>query len=238
MEPSKIDPAVYRLVAATPAYRRLKQRLRDDLARELDDTCYVSFSGGKDSTVLAHAAHLALPGIPILCSDSGVPFRWTADERDRFAACARERGWNYRTFTWDKWGQTRVTADAAKYRASVHASQFEELERWATAHGYTRRVMGLRAEESRKRRISLGTDRGSSKTRLCPIGLWKIDHVWAYLVEHGLPWVGIYDHQGPAARNGLIGLNAAENGRLVYLKHHYPEAYRVARMLFAADDLR
>lgn len=238
MQKSKIDPMVYRLHARTPEYQAKERRLMSDLRRELDGRCYVSFSAGKDSAVCAHACHRVRPGIPILMSDPGCPTHWLEDERCAWVDYAKAHGWDLHLFAWDKWADGVADADGASYRKAAHASQFVALGAWASLRGLSRRVMGLRAEESRTRRISLGTDRGSSATRLCPIGQWSNDDVWAYIVTRGLPWLSIYDHIGPSARNGLIGKNGDAHGRLAFLKLYYPEAYRLARTLFSADDLR
>lgn len=54
--------------------------------------------------------------------------------------------------------------------------------------GLTTRVMGLRASESRNRRMSIGM-RGldyrytDGSRALLPIGIWQTDDVWAYIVE-------------------------------------------------------
>lgn len=53
--------------------------------------------------------------------------------------------------------------------------------------------------------------------------------MWAYILERDLPWLGIYDALGPQARNGLIGRNGVEHGRMAFLRRHYPQAWRVAR---------
>ncbi len=53
--------------------------------------------------------------------------------------------------------------------------------------------------------------------------------IWAYIIDHDLPWLRIYDCLGPEARNGWIGRNGLEHGRMVYLRKYYPEAYRFAR---------
>jgi 3'-phosphoadenosine 5'-phosphosulfate sulfotransferase (PAPS reductase)/FAD synthetase len=66
---------------------------------------------------------------------------------------------------------------------------------------------------------------------LCPLAEWSARDVWCCLVTHGLPWLTIYDHLGPAARNGIIGRNGEAHGRLVYLRKHYPAAYQEARRL-------
>jgi len=72
----------------------------------------------------------------------------------------------------------------------------------------------------------------ASEAWICPISLWTAADVWTYIVSEGLPWLSIYDHVGPTARNGLIGRNGLEQGRMVYLRRYYPEAWRVARELF------
>jgi phosphoadenosine phosphosulfate reductase len=237
--PSKIDPMVYRLHACTPEYKQKHARLLCELRRQLDGTCYVSFSAGKDSAVCAHACNILRPGIPVLLVDPGCPTHWLENEREQWVAYAKEHAWNYHVFSWLKWRpDTSNISGATEYRAKVHASQFVDLEAWATEHGFKRRVMGLRGQESRVRRMSLATDHGASAKRLCPLNLWTTDDVWAYIITHGMPWLSIYDHLGPDARNGLIGLNGSQNGRLAFLKRHYPDTYRQARQLFNADDLR
>lgn len=231
---SRISRAEYLLRAKRPGFQRRVAGLMAHLDVQLDPSCYVSFSAGKDSGVIAHACNIVRPGISMLMVDPGVPIHWTAEERAMWQEYAEREGWNLRLFPWDKYATARPEG-GAEYRASVHADMFRDLTAYADAHGLTRRVMGLRAEESPDRRKSLGRDKGVSESRLCPISLWTHHDVWAYTVSEGLPWLSIYDHLGPDARNGLIGRNAVERGRLVYLRRYYPEAYRVARELFAQD---
>ena len=49
-----------------------KQRIREWLERE---DSYVSFSGGKDSTVLAHLVHQVDPNIPLVFSNTGLEYQ-------------------------------------------------------------------------------------------------------------------------------------------------------------------
>jgi 3'-phosphoadenosine 5'-phosphosulfate sulfotransferase (PAPS reductase)/FAD synthetase len=240
MQKSKIDPMVYRLHATTAEYRQREARLFALLRRELGPNCYVSFSAGKDSSVVAHAAHAVMPGIPILKSDSGCPFSWLESERQQWVAYAKANGWNLLLFPWDKWSQSTRDAgdDALEHQRRVHSTQFAAIESWGKAHGRTRRVTGIRAAESVRRKMSIRLGFGASANHLSPIGTWDEDDVWAYIIKHGLPWLSIYDYCGPSTRNGLIGKNGSEFGRLAFLKLYYPEAYRLARTLFSADDLR
>lgn len=225
---SRISPAEYLLRAKRADYQLAERRLLAFLRKHLDHTCYVSFSAGKDSSVIAHACHSILPGIPILMSDSGVPYRWTAEERDQWLDYASRQGWNLRLFAWDKYAKDRPANDIRAYRRSVHSDQFTALTQWAHERGYTRRVMGLRRAESAARRHV----RAITPHTLCPIADWPTTHVWSYIIRHGLPWLTIYDHLGPNARNGLIGRNGEERGRLVWLRRYYPESYRIAREIF------
>lgn len=228
---SKISRAEYFLRSKSPGYKAREAALYDLLRAELSESCYVSFSAGKDSAVIAHACHAVQPGIPMLMVDPGCPIHWTEAEKNRWLEYATREGWNLRLFPWDKFGSVSITNELADYREQVHRGMFAELTSWAEVHGLTRRVMGLRAEESRQRRLSLGATRGVTAASLCPISLWTAADVWAYHIAHRLPWLTIYDHVGPTARNGLIGRNGDAYGRLVYLRQHYPRAYQKAREL-------
>jgi 3'-phosphoadenosine 5'-phosphosulfate sulfotransferase (PAPS reductase)/FAD synthetase len=233
---SRIDALLYSVTARTGFYMRREAELYAYLRETLDSTCYVSCSFGKDSSVLAHAAALARPGIPILMVDPGVPTHWLASERNTWLAYAREKGWNLKLFPWDKWNSKW------NYGVNLHKSMFSDLIDYAKAKGLTTRLMGMRVQESQKRRMSfarLGMDAvlRDGTRRILPLALWKTDHVWAYIIKHSLPWLEIYDRAGPDARNGLVGLSGVHNGRMAYLKMYFPDAWKLARELFTDGDL-
>lgn len=188
--------------------------------------------------VVAHLCRRVRPDVPILCTDVGVPYHWSQDDRDRIMTWCASVAWDVRMFPWDKWGTTRAaeTRDEDDYRRVVHAGQFAELRAWAVEHGLTRRVDGMRIAEHGKREIFLRTNRGETPTSLHPLWQWSTDDVWTYIVAHDLPWLSIYDHLGPEARNGLIGRNGSARGRLVYLKKFYPMEFLRAAELFNARD--
>lgn len=226
----------FRLHAKTRAYHRRLDRLRCSLDGLEPARCYVSFSAGKDSSVLAHAAHVQHPGIPIRCVDTGVPYHWTEAERSMWSAYAQAQGWDYQIIPWDKWGddgirQAQSTGDHAR---AAHGSMFTDLHTWAEGAGRDHFLVGIRADESKGRRATLSTHGeyyrlANGTVRVAPLGLWSWMDVWAYIVTHDLPWLSIYDYLGPRARNGLIGRNGVEDGRMVWLRKFYPEAYRIAR---------
>lgn len=238
MAVSQINVPYFRLLAAQPGFRSRVARTQAWLRARLRATDALSWSAGKDSMVLVHLCRTINPALPILCVDVGVPYHWSQDDADRLTAWCAAEGWDVRYFPWDKWGTTAaaITVDEAAYRKVIHAGQFADLEAWSTTHGYTRRVDGMRIAEHGARAIFLRRCRGETAKSLHPLWQWSTDEVWAYIVAHDLPWLSIYDHLGPQARNGLIGRNGSARGRLVYLKRFYPAAFRRACELFPARD--
>lgn len=110
-------------------------------------------------------------------------------------------------------------------------------EDWATDHGYAVTVLGMRAEESvvRRRlfaRRGLTYQRASGHWASNPLGWWKVQDVWAYLVSRGVPWHPLYDaethgYTRERLRNGgWLYTDGAPDGWVVWLRHHYPEQYR------------
>lgn len=244
---SKIHPLEHQIWSNRDSYRRLEDRLRADLRRLVPhpEKTYVSFSAGKDSTVLAHACHDLFPGVQMCMVDPGVPFHWVDEERDLWLTHARANGWNLRIFPWDKWGG--ILRDDKTRRVAqrlLHTDMFAEVTEWVHKHGLDTVVMGLRRQESGQRSMALkiyGMEHTYADTgvrRVCPLEHWSTSDVWAYIVSHGLPWLTIYDHVGPDARNGLIGRNAAQSGRMAYLRQYYPEAWRIARDVLSLEYAR
>lgn len=225
--------AAFRAHTMLSSYRRKLDALRQTAASIDPAATYVSFSAGKDSAVIAHACHAEHPGIPILMIDPGCPTHWLQSERDRWMTYAADQGWNLTLFAWDKWDARREADTERQYRDRIHASMFDAIWARARTDGLSCKVMGLRAAESRQRAMLVAT-RGDAYeyqdgTRsILPIARWSVDDVWAYIVTHDLPWLGIYDAIGPQARNGLIGRNGERFGREEYLRHYFPDAWRWA----------
>lgn len=233
--------AGFRAHALLPAYRRRLDATMEMLRRELDETAYVSFSAGKDSAVCAHLCHTVLPSIPMLMVDPGCPTHWLEDERAEWLSYSKAQLWNLRLFAWDKWAAVFGVQDAGAHRKLAHADMFSGLHTYADENGITTRVMGLRTEESRARATTV-RHRGAvydyvgGGRRILPIADWSWKDVWAYTVTNDLPWLSVYDHGGPQARNGLIGRSGMENGRMAFLRQHYPDAYRLARELLPEES--
>lgn len=232
----------FSLYAKQYEYQRKVSSLMTKLKNGIDETCYVSFSAGKDSSVLAHACHAINPSIPILMVDPGCPTHWTSTERDTWLDYAKFNGWNLIRFEWDKWKKEWNETDIKKYQKNVHNEMFAKLDSYAKLNGLTTRIVGIRAEESKGRSISVKYfgERHRNKDgteRWFPIAWWKTHDVWAYIVSSKMPYLEIYRVKGPGARNGLIGKNDLNNGRLVYLRKYFPEAYMEAKRLLSREDM-
>lgn len=230
---SPIQIAAFRAHATTAAYQRRLGALQDLVQGINPRASYVSFSAGKDSAVIAHACHAAHPEIAILMVDPGCPTHWTEPERDAWVHYAHAQGWNLTLYPWDKWGIDLATDSTADYQQRIHADMFSAIHAHARRDRLTTRIMGLRASESRNRRMSIGRrgqayDYADGGSALLPIATWQTADVWAYIITQGLPWLDIYDRLGPDARNGLVGRSGEEFGRLEYLRQHYPDVWRWA----------
>lgn len=225
--------AHFRAHAKLASYRRKVDQMMALIADIDPSVSYVSFSAGKDSSVIAHACHATHPGITMLMTDPGCPTHWEEHERDRWLSYAEENQWNLKLFAWDKWGLGLETEKISEYQDKIHADMFKQLHGYASDNGLTNRIMGLRAAESRNRMMLIGR-RGSKYdykdggSATLPISTWQTADVWAYIITHGLPWLDIYDVLGPNARNGLIGRSGEEFGRIEYLKHYFPDVWRWA----------
>jgi 3'-phosphoadenosine 5'-phosphosulfate sulfotransferase (PAPS reductase)/FAD synthetase len=228
-----VQIAGFRAHAMTAAFARKRNALTETLRRVDPATAYVSFSAGKDSSVVAHAACAVHPGIAVLMVDPGCPTHWSEAERTQWIDYAAASGWALKLFAWDKWAApaTGAADNVATYQARVHRSMFADLHAYAAQRGLSTRIMGMRADESANRRMSFRV-RGSAyryadgSAALLPIALWSAADVWAYVLTTGMPILDVYMRLGPGARNGLVGRSGEEFGRSETLKFFFPDVWR------------
>lgn len=69
--PTAGELAILRALPLEVKIKKSKQRIREWLERE---DSYVAFSGGKDSTVLAHLVHQVDPTVPLVFSNTGLEY--------------------------------------------------------------------------------------------------------------------------------------------------------------------
>jgi phosphoadenosine phosphosulfate reductase len=192
----------------------------------------VSFSGGKDSTVLLDLVRRVCPDAPAAFFDSGCELRQTYDvikhyrveiikpEMSLIEMCKHGGYWGY-----EHPMDAEATFDFGKVLIDEPAKEFIDRHHLAVV------AMGLRIEESVARKINAKV-RGTfyfaeymNVWHLCPLQNWTTMDIWAYIVSRKLKYNEAYDVMDmlgiPIERqriSTILGIDASQYGRYVYLK--------------------
>lgn len=239
----------YRLHAKLPAFQH---RINESLAiikqaiAEAPGTWAVSYSGGKDSTVLLDLCVSAGWRGPILYQTYGqletLPdnikmVNW-AQEHYGLEVHIKDAPGEFEVYR--EVGHFFIEATTPEEQAAVrrwYRRAFGELSKYTQKQGWVGQFLGLRIEESDQRRMVLGHRKGfyyAKSRRLwtcCPLYRWGGRDVWAYLVTRGLPWAVLYDAPGQdreRLRNDVVflaGSGSIRHGQFVFWKRYYPELF-------------
>lgn len=194
---------------------------------------FVAFSAGKDSTVLADLVLDANPKVPLRFLSSGET-RLIHDV-DKVIEYFVARGADVQEINMD-----RVFADGWEGATWDEQRKAGRRDMELLNDGYDAVFMGLRAEESRNRQISLMNLRTeglppycykykemrNKMMRICPLAEWKHEDVAAYLYARELPVLEWYEDYGIKSRTTarLTG-DAVRQNVLVWLKRKDLTAY-------------
>nr|WP_243864061.1 phosphoadenosine phosphosulfate reductase family protein [Brooklawnia cerclae] len=193
--------------------------------------CYASTSWGKDSTCVAHLVATSGVVLPLVYVRMRI---WESPEcllvRDAFL----ERYGHlvdYHEYFVDgglRWWDN-ADIDRLQRKGSHVGSQFAEAER----HHGSRHITGIRAEESRMRRIVVGQWGEAGPNACRPIARWTAIDVYAYLHRHDLPIHPAYamSYGGKLDRRWLRvspigGISNAHKQRADWEAHYYPDIVR------------
>lgn len=186
------------LHAESPAYQQAVQTAQQVIQQALRRARkpYIAFSGGKDSTVMTHLVLQQAPDTMVLHWDYGRAFV-PAPLHAEIMHIARAIGvQNLRVETsplYDRLGR--------QARNVLGRELIGRLIPQLRDEGYDLCFVGLRAEESGKRRRRMRKAEPVGVISECyPLALWRWMDVWAYLVANNLPYLSYYD-----ARAELIG---------------------------------
>lgn len=189
-----------------PAMRRRIDRARDEIAEALRaiPNPYVAFSGGKDSLVTLALVREQQPDIAVIWSDDELEY---PEQPGYITGLARDWGLNL-TVTLGyalHGGWFWPWRDAPFWREPLPGAVAvgERLETWAPAHGYGGTILGLRRQESARRRTYMrvrGTlhDTVATGWRCNPIADWSVGDVWALIAGWDLPVNPVYDRLAAA----------------------------------------
>ena len=203
----------FRLHVDTTDYKSRVSRARDHLqavADRFESPC-LHVSGGKDSLVLWHLA-LQERGVdwPVYHFDNGVLN--VPGVTDFVRELANEWGTDLYVRTSEAANDERMVVEEG-HGYNGYWGQYWSL---VNEHAWDVRVLGIRAAESAQRRDRFAgvppTDSDGQDIATAPIHHLTTADVWAYIVEHNLPYHDIYDRQGEL----YDGIDAPEN-RLVTL---------------------
>ncbi len=194
---------------------------------------YLSWSGGKDSTLMLYLALKEKPDIEVIYfdADSCLPDGWEYMQK-----LVQEWKLNFRVV------KTRPLLEVlAEYGLSnprieyqtMKATVYEPVKQLAR-EGYDGGLIGLRAEENRNRRLA-GKKYGElffSETyrmwECWPLLWWRTEEIWLYIDHHKIPYHPAYDKTKFAPREQMrVSYWAGETyrtyGRFKWLEYYYPD---------------
>lgn len=197
---------------------------------------YLSFSGGKDSTVMLHMVLKHKPDIPVIYWDADASY---PDTEKFIEKVVKEWKLNFiRRKTepilsiFRKYGVTHPQTEQKTMIATV----YNPIKKLMKEHDFDGVFVGLRAQESKGRR-NLIDNRSqlfynkSQKVMEClPVAHFTVQDIWAYITANNSPYNTIYDKTAMCPRNDIrvsywCGESCREMGRWVWLKKEYPELY-------------
>lgn len=227
------DHNLFLLHARLPAFARKVAQAERSISEALAvmQRPYVSFSGGKDSSVLLHLVRCQAPECPAILSDD----EWLLPETEaliaatpnliRVARPLEHAAW----FTAWEHGRSATLPDSAEW---VDGSRWQ----WARdERGHDGVFLGLRADENARRRLYLrrfGPAHFSATHQMWhinPLAWWSVRDVWAYLHSREVPHNAAYDvltRLGVPREQQRVGPLAVERvlgyGQLAILKRGWP----------------
>lgn len=178
---------------------------------------YLGVSWGKDSVVVAHLMHLSGARLPVV---------WVRVKDKENPDCPRVRDAFLASHTGLQYDEIEVEAPDVGLTSSLG---FDEA---AHRYGY-RHVSGVRAAESRVRKLRTMRWGKSTEKTCAPIAWWRTEHVFAYMHHARLPVHPAYactmgslldrQHLRVAAVGGKRGTG---HGRREWEQRYYPDALR------------
>jgi len=157
---------------------------------------YIAFSGGKDSTALLHLVLSFDKNITVVHWDYGPYFVPRHIEKEIINIAKKCGAKNVIILT------SHLYRKLGRKAKNVLGRHFLGIEVPKLAKsGYDCAFLGLRAEESVKRKIRtkkyFEKDEKTGITNVFPLRKWSWRDVWAYIVKNNINYLSLYDKYGP-----------------------------------------
>lgn len=244
--------------ARTTAYAKRVDEARATIAQMIGcaPSAEVAWSGGKDSTVLAHmCANMGVQRAVAIDDDLSYP-----DIGDYLVSRAAEFGMSldvvHPQFSLQSWlAESRSAAgESLRARGSRFADRafYDIVDARARALGNPGVYLGLRGEESHGRKMNLAThgllyrrkNNGHPEWTAQPLGRWSGMDVWAYLASHDIEPHSVYrcvalHHRNEPWRvrkSWWVPGTEARYGFAVWLRYYWPSLY--ARLIELMPDAK
>lgn len=237
----------YRLAGRLPAYQRRVTEAIQFIQRATNEhpgVWSVGLSGGKDSVCVLELAVAAGWRGPCL----HFYYRETPAENLKLAqAAAEKRGLEFHTLlvpgafdVYDEvghffpWPTTDIEKSACHRMLKAYKAT---VENYVRRQDWVGQFWGLRKAESRPRKITLNRYGAIYKTQIrsswtcCPLMNWSGQDVWAYIVNHDLPYLEVYDDSERGRERERSEMTwLAENtvwlrGRGIEMRRRYPDVW-------------
>ena len=236
-----------KLYAKLPRFGRLVERTLDFIDQSLSTIpggMFVSFSGGKDSTVLLDLVRRILPDTPAVFADSGAEFPETLE----FIASTPGVKIYYPELSIlemyrmvDAYGSTGGEYGKNEYhwagRAVLDCIIVEPMKRARQELNAIGQFIGLRSEESVARRI-VACKYGRlfqvkvGDWRCYPLMAWTTQDIWSYIVSRNLAYNAVYDKLAElgvdrerARMSTYLCASVLNFGEWAVLKRGWPELF-------------
>lgn len=236
----------FQLHARTRLHQYRVERARERIAEWLTavERPYIAFSTGKDSTCVLALVREQRPETAAVYLDADSSF-----PESRALLAATDNCIIYPTDEpiLDTLARHGLEGGAELERATMQSTVWGPIKRLLAAYDFDGVALGLRAEESRGRRLNAHV-RGSiyrykrDGVLACqPIWDWTYADVWAFIVAAGLPYCGVYDRLWDAPEEDQrlsywAGETKRRHGRYAWLRRNYPELFN--RLASAIPEAR
>lgn len=238
----------WKLRARSDEYRHRLDAARRSIQRALNTgrKFYVSFSGGKDSSVMLRLILDFMPNIPVMHIKSG----YALPDTEQYLKLIKGK-WKINLVELHvpvdylelcrEFGLPHLRSKTVQ-KSVVKLLKKDTASEWAKTQGFEGLFWGLRAEESKGRKMLCkccpnGVIDKNDVLRVAPLAAWTAQDVWSYIFSEDMEYNHFYDRENcgytrETLRNtGWLSTDGETRGQIEWLRRNYPEQFRKVRGL-------